>query len=205
MRYDRALRHTSSVWCQETFHSIFAVILPLVRSNSWNALLTVPNELKYSRLETNLGIGLVKEGCDGHTVGLPRINTRGDHVLQAMAPHTISPGLGAVCRCKANARLRRSPRGLHTQARLSSLLDSSLKTTWFHSAAVQFPRALHWLGVKGSTRNGRRDPKCPSARRLRMAREETGAPIESATCAWMAADEAVGCTCAFLTMWRSSR
>ncbi|GFS52925.1 uncharacterized protein TNCV_330781 [Trichonephila clavipes] len=38
-----------------------------------------------------------------------------------------------------------------------------------------------------------------------MVREDTGAPSESATCAWMAADEAVGCTRAFLTMWRSSR
>ncbi|PRD34191.1 UNVERIFIED_CONTAM: hypothetical protein NCL1_15354 [Trichonephila clavipes] len=96
--------------------------------------------------------------------------------------------------------------------RLSSLLrlnlDSTLKTTWFRFAAVQFPRARHqskWrrrrLGVKGSTRNGLRDPKYPSARRLRMVREDTGAPSEGATCAWMTADEAVGCTRAFLTMW----
>ncbi|GFT95291.1 hypothetical protein TNCV_3325941 [Trichonephila clavipes] len=34
------------------------------------------------------------------------------------------------------------------------------------------------MGVKGSTRNGRRDPKCPSARRLRMVREDTGDPSE---------------------------
>ncbi|GFW74122.1 hypothetical protein TNCV_4176671 [Trichonephila clavipes] len=30
-------------------------------------------------------------------------------------------------------------------------------------------------------------------------------PSGGATCAWMAADEVVGCTRAFLTMWRSSR
>ncbi|GFU90651.1 uncharacterized protein TNCV_2092481 [Trichonephila clavipes] len=91
-------------------------------------------------------------------------------------------------------------------------LDSSLKTTLFHSAAVKFPRARHyskrrhrWVGVKGSTRNGRRDPKCPSVRCLRMVREDTGAPSEGATCAWTEADEAVGCTLAFLTMRRSSR
>ncbi|GFV74767.1 uncharacterized protein TNCV_1040051 [Trichonephila clavipes] len=87
--------------------------------------------------------------------------------------------------------------------RLSSLLrlnlDSSLKTTWFHSAAVQFPDAWHhskrrprWVGVKGSTRNGRRNLKCPSVRRLRMVREDTGAPNEGATFAWLAADEAIG-------------
>ncbi|GFX40183.1 uncharacterized protein TNCV_4318181 [Trichonephila clavipes] len=64
---------------------------------------------------------------------------------------------------------------------------------------VQFPSALHhskrrcrWVGVKGKTRNGRHDPKCPSARHLRMVREDTGAPYEGATCDWMEADEAVG-------------
>ncbi|GFS62627.1 uncharacterized protein TNCV_3736931 [Trichonephila clavipes] len=133
-----------------------------------------------------------------------------------MAPHTITPTVRAVCHCKAKAELRRSPRGLHTRTRLPSLLrlnlDLSLKTTWFHSAAVQFPRARHnlkrrrrWVSVKGITRNARRDPKCPSARRLHMVREHTGDPSESATCAWMAADEVVVCTRVFLTMWRSSR
>ncbi|GFT53812.1 c2H2-type domain-containing protein [Trichonephila clavipes] len=52
---------------------------------------------------------------------------------EAMALHTITPTVGAVCRCKAKAGLRRSPRGLNTRTRLSSLqrlnLDSSLKTT----------------------------------------------------------------------------
>ncbi|GFT75084.1 uncharacterized protein TNCV_2244631 [Trichonephila clavipes] len=33
-----------------------------------------------------------------------------------------------------------------------------------------------------------------------MVREDTGAPNDSGTCAWMAADEAVGCTRALLTM-----
>ncbi|GFV20609.1 uncharacterized protein TNCV_776541 [Trichonephila clavipes] len=62
-----------------------------------------------------------------------------------------------------------------------------------------------WVGVKGSTCNGRGDPKCPSARHLRMVQEDTGALSEGSTCAWMAAVEKVGCTRAFLTMWRSSR
>ncbi|GFV20219.1 uncharacterized protein TNCV_4195171 [Trichonephila clavipes] len=71
----------------------------------------------------------------------------------------------------------------------------------------RFPRALHhskrrhrWVGVKGSTLNGRRSPKCPLARRLRMVREDTGEPSEGATCAWLEADKAIGCTSAFLTM-----
>ncbi|GFV87961.1 uncharacterized protein TNCV_782411 [Trichonephila clavipes] len=105
-----------------------------------------------------------------------------------MAPHTITTAVGVVCHYKAKAGLRRSPRGLYTRTRLSSLLrlnlDSSLKTTWFHSTAVQFPPARHyskrrrqWVGVNGSTRNGHRDPKCPSARRLRMVREDTGVRV----------------------------
>ncbi|GFV26657.1 e3 ubiquitin-protein ligase RNF13 [Trichonephila clavipes] len=64
-----------------------------------------------------------------------------------MTPHNVTPAGGAVYCCKAKAGSRRSPRGLHTRTRLSSLLrlnvDSSLKTIWFHSAAVQFPRTRH--------------------------------------------------------------
>ncbi|GFW85841.1 DUF4817 domain-containing protein [Trichonephila clavipes] len=187
MRYNWELRHLSSVGCLETFRSIFAVTLPLVRSNSWKAQLVVPHDPRYARLETNLGI------------------------KQAMAPHTITPAVGAVCRCKAKAGLKLSPRGLHTRILLSSLLrlnlDSSLKTIWFHSTAVQFPRARHHskrrcrcVSVKGITRNGCRDLKCHSTRRLRMVREDTGAPSEGATCAWLAADEDVGCTRVFLTI-----
>ncbi|GFU83373.1 uncharacterized protein TNCV_3551241 [Trichonephila clavipes] len=149
-------------------------------------------------------------------VMVPQINTRGNIVLQGITSHTITPDGEAACHCKAKAGLRRSPRGLHTRTLLSSLLklnlDLSLKTTWLHSATIQFPRAWHhpkrrrrWVGVKGSTRNGCRDPKCPSARPLRMVREDIEAPSKGATCAVMVANEAVGCTRAFLTMWRSSR
>ncbi|GFU78908.1 uncharacterized protein TNCV_307491 [Trichonephila clavipes] len=127
-----------------------------------------------------------------------------------MAPHTITPAVGAVCRCKAKAGLRHSPRDSPPKNTIVITVEiesgfASLKTTWFHSVAVQFPRAWHnskrrrqWVGVKCSTRNGRRDPKCPSAWRLRMVREDTGALNEDAICAWMAADEAVGCIRAFL-------
>ncbi|GFV93971.1 uncharacterized protein TNCV_3573241 [Trichonephila clavipes] len=103
-----------------------------------------------------------------------------------------TPAVGAVCRCKAKAGFRCSPRGLHTRTRWSSLLrwnlDTSLKTTWFHSAAIQFSREWHyskrrrrWVGVKDSTRNRRHDLKCPSPRRIRMVREDTEGPSEGAT------------------------
>ncbi|GFS86732.1 uncharacterized protein TNCV_2407421 [Trichonephila clavipes] len=110
----------------------------------------------------------------------------------------------------------RSPRGLPSGTILSSLLrlnlDSSMKAPAFHSTAVQFHCAWHhskrshrWVDVKGNSCNGLRDPKCPSARLPRMFREDTGAPSERAICAWKAADEAVGCTRAFLKMGWSSR
>ncbi|GFW93199.1 hypothetical protein TNCV_3333591 [Trichonephila clavipes] len=35
--------------------------------------------------------------------------------------------------------------------------------------------------------------------------EDTWTSSEGAICAWLAADEAVGCTRVFLTMWQSSR
>ncbi|GFW77713.1 hypothetical protein TNCV_134041 [Trichonephila clavipes] len=38
-----------------------------------------------------------------------------------------------------------------------------------------------------------------------MVREDTGVPDKGASSAWMVADEAVGFTRAFLTMWRSPR
>ncbi|GFT97443.1 hypothetical protein TNCV_1628701 [Trichonephila clavipes] len=48
-----------------------------------------------------------------------------------MAPHTITPAVGAVYSCKAKAGLRRSPQGLHTHEHdchhLRLNLDSSLK------------------------------------------------------------------------------
>ncbi|GFY32170.1 uncharacterized protein TNCV_3556781 [Trichonephila clavipes] len=60
-----------------------------------------------------------------------------------MTSHTITPAVRVVCRCKAKAGFRHSPRGVLTRAGLSSLLrldmESPLKTTWFHSASVQFP------------------------------------------------------------------
>ncbi|GFX15036.1 e3 ubiquitin-protein ligase RNF13 [Trichonephila clavipes] len=120
----------------------------------------------------------------------------------AIAPHINTPAVGVVCHCKANAGLRHSPRGLHTRTRLSSLLklnlDSSLKTTWFLSAVVQFPRVWHHFKLNGakddlvsfrcspvSSRvwhhfklNRRHNPKCPSARHLCMVREDTGASSE---------------------------
>ncbi|GFU33425.1 uncharacterized protein TNCV_4362451 [Trichonephila clavipes] len=76
---------------------------------------------------------------------------------------------------------------------------------WVSHARHHSKRRRQWVGVKGSTRNGRRNPKCPSARCLRMIREDRGDPSEGAPCSWMAADEAVGCTRLFSTMWMSSQ
>ncbi|GFS68989.1 hypothetical protein TNCV_4570081 [Trichonephila clavipes] len=68
-------------------------------------------------------------------VMVPWINSRGDRVPNAMAPYTITPVVGVVRHCTVKTGLRRSPRGLHTRTRFSSLpklnMDSSLKTTQF--------------------------------------------------------------------------
>ncbi|GFV30778.1 uncharacterized protein TNCV_3666691 [Trichonephila clavipes] len=104
-----------------------------------------------------------------------------------MASHTITPAVGAVSRCKAKAGLRCLPR-------------VKFRHAWRHSKWRR-----RWVAIKGSTHNECCDPKCLSARRLRMDREDTGAASEGATCAWTAADEAVGCTRAFHTKWRSSQ
>ncbi|GFU49448.1 uncharacterized protein TNCV_2308171 [Trichonephila clavipes] len=101
----------------------------------------------------------------------------------------MPPAVGAVCCRKAKAGLGVHHGVLHIRTRLSPLqrlnLDSSLKTTWLHSAAVQFPLARHHselrhrlVDVMCSTRNGRCDPKCPSASRLRMIREDTGTLVK---------------------------
>ncbi|GFV45289.1 uncharacterized protein TNCV_1101131 [Trichonephila clavipes] len=60
-----------------------------------------------------------------------------------------------------------------------------------------------WVGVKKRPSNGRCDPKCPSARCLRLIREDTEARREGFTCTWMVTDEAFGGTRAFLVMWWS--
>ncbi|GFW21152.1 uncharacterized protein TNCV_2703901 [Trichonephila clavipes] len=78
-----------------------------------------------------------------------------------MTPHTITPTVRVVCRY------------------------SSRKTTWFHSTAVQFPPARYhskwrrrWVGIKGCTRNGHHDPKCPSARRLLWFKKTQGTLVK---------------------------
>ncbi|GFV63191.1 hypothetical protein TNCV_2077231 [Trichonephila clavipes] len=96
----------------------------LVHSNSWDAQLAVPNDPRYARLETNLGIGM--SWTYRWAVMVPLIYTKGDHILYAITPHTIASAVGVMCRCKVKVGLRRSPRGLHTRTQLSSLLRLDL-------------------------------------------------------------------------------
>ncbi|GFV21075.1 e3 ubiquitin-protein ligase RNF13 [Trichonephila clavipes] len=132
-----------------------------------------------------------------------------------MTPHTITPAMEAVRRCKAKAGLRRSARRLQTRTRLSSLprlnLDSSIKTTWFLSVAVQFL-------VRGTTQNRGIDGWASRAAHVMGTAipnvlpgafvwfEKTQGPLMKVlpVPGWTA-DEAVGCTRAFLTMWWSSQ
>ncbi|GFX15927.1 uncharacterized protein TNCV_522341 [Trichonephila clavipes] len=153
----------------------------------------IPDMLDWKK---NLGIGQAKE---------------------ANNTHTITPAVREVCHSKAKAGLRRSLRGLHRRTRLSSLLRLNLDSRVTQDSLVLFHCNLVSLCTaplqnvasmgerEGSTHNGCCDPKCPSERHLHVVREDTWAPSKVANCAWVAADEAVGCTRAFLTMRRSSR
>ncbi|GFW77980.1 hypothetical protein TNCV_2490241 [Trichonephila clavipes] len=58
---------------------------------------------------------------------------------------------------------------------------------------LNYPPIQQARQIAGSTSNGRHDPKSPSARCLHTVQEDTGAPSEGATCAWMAAEEATVC------------
>ncbi|GFV90545.1 hypothetical protein TNCV_2222611 [Trichonephila clavipes] len=98
-----------------------------------------------------------------------------------MPPYTITPAVIAVCRCDL-VLFHYSP--------VSSCM-----------APLQVEASMG--GVKGSTRNGRYDPKCPSARCLRMVHEDTGAPSVGAAYASIEPDETFDRTCAIYTMWRS--
>ncbi|GFV08725.1 hypothetical protein TNCV_1851211 [Trichonephila clavipes] len=86
-----------------------------------------------------------------------------------MTPYTTTPGVTAVCRCKAKAGLKRSPRSSHTRHDCHHCLncesDSSFKMTCcsIPSSVTPFKRRSWWVIVIGSTRNGSRETRCPSA------------------------------------------
>ncbi|GFU24733.1 uncharacterized protein TNCV_793631 [Trichonephila clavipes] len=104
---------------------------------------------------------------------------------------TETATLGTEGQRQANYATLKYTHGQKKLAQQEGALKMKRHFTNFHSAAVLFPRVWHhskrrrrWVGVKGSTRNGCHDPKCPSA-----MREDTGAANESANCAWKVADE----------------
>ncbi|GFT50590.1 hypothetical protein TNCV_551801 [Trichonephila clavipes] len=53
-------------------------------------------------------------------------------------------------------------------------------------------RRHQWMGVIGTTLNGCRDTRCPSARRLEMVREDTWVLNKRAAYVWTAVNEAIG-------------
>ncbi|GFX83236.1 uncharacterized protein TNCV_4988301 [Trichonephila clavipes] len=97
MQYDRALGQTSSVWCLETFRSIFAVTLPLVRSNLWDAQLA-PSQIIIDMLDCRQiwGSGRLWEGflLRGTTPnkGIDGWASRAAHVMGAVIPNVLQPG-----------------------------------------------------------------------------------------------------------------
>ncbi|GFX54841.1 uncharacterized protein TNCV_3317581 [Trichonephila clavipes] len=89
LQYDRALRHASSVSNIETFRFIFALTLPLVDSNSWDAPVAVSNDPRYALLVTHSSFLLrgttPKRGIDGWT-------SSADDVKGAAIPNVLQPG-----------------------------------------------------------------------------------------------------------------
>ncbi|GFW14878.1 uncharacterized protein TNCV_1563401 [Trichonephila clavipes] len=59
----------------ETVRSTFAVTLPLVHLNLWDAKLAIPNDTIYARLETHMGIRQDKKGQVLEDKGTPSDNT----------------------------------------------------------------------------------------------------------------------------------
>ncbi|GFS76519.1 uncharacterized protein TNCV_1621351 [Trichonephila clavipes] len=102
-----------------------------------------------------------------------------------MAPYTFTPAVGVVCRCKSKAGLRRSPRGLHTRNTINI-------TAEIEAGFVAKDDLVPFLCSPVSS--------CVAPLRTKASILK-GLSIYD----WMAADEAVGCRRAFLTMWRSSR
>ncbi|GFX32838.1 uncharacterized protein TNCV_889741 [Trichonephila clavipes] len=129
---------------------------------------------------------------------------------------STSCSVAGIADCTQQSKL-----GIETRSSLSNHVSDNISNVQFceltSSKSVWRPGSIPLQSsvlVRGTTPNGggdewtpnaARDPKCPSARRIRMVREDTGARSEGATCAWMVADEAVGCTRAFLTMWWFTR
>ncbi|GFW51002.1 hypothetical protein TNCV_3592841 [Trichonephila clavipes] len=195
-------------------------LIEKIRSNSWDAQLTVPNDPRYARLETNLGIGkgrieafttgsshpntivitaeieygfvakndLVPFSCEDCGGPVVKVSDQGGHVISSNPVPLKSRRV--IQRCTLNlSRAERPPVDVVVRRGKGGM------PAQHHSK----PRR-RWVGV---TRNGRRVPKCSSARRFWIFREDTGAPSKGATFAWMTTDEADGCTPVFLKVWEA--
>ncbi|GFW98182.1 uncharacterized protein TNCV_2492351 [Trichonephila clavipes] len=167
-----------------------------IRSNSWDAQLAVPNDPRYARLETNLRKGQAKEEYLQCRDSL--VTTLPCDAVHCLVEKWLLGGSRCMSGNTCGCRMSWTYHWAVMRPRINTRVQFS--RAWHHSK-----QRHRWVGVKGSTRNGRRDPKCPSARRLRKVREDTRALIGGGTCVWRAADETVGCMRAFLTMWRSPR
>ncbi|GFU71499.1 uncharacterized protein TNCV_1672951 [Trichonephila clavipes] len=117
--------------------------------------------------------------------------------------------------CKAKAGLRRSPGSPQTNTIVITAVIKSkfiakddlvpFQCSPVSSCAVPFQTETSIVYRPGQHRNWAPRSQISFARCLRMVREHTGAYIKGSTCVSIAADDAVVCTRAFLTMLRSSR
>ncbi|GFW76336.1 uncharacterized protein TNCV_1581151 [Trichonephila clavipes] len=108
-----------------------------------------------------------------------------------MTPHTITPPVEVVCRCKSKAGLRRSPASIPQQ---SSFLMRGTTSNGGIDGWVS--REAHLMGAA--------IPNVLQPGAFVWFEKTQGPPVKVYLC-WMAANEAVGCTHEFLTILQSSR
>ncbi|GFV45483.1 hypothetical protein TNCV_5124291 [Trichonephila clavipes] len=125
-----------------------------------------------------------------------------------MAPYTITPAMGAVCRCKQMQGLRHSPRGfphtntivITTEIESGSVVKDDL-VPFRYSPVFSCAAPLQMEASRTAHVMGTAIPNVLQPSAFVWFEKTQGAPSGT----WRAADEAVGTRRAFLTKWRSSQ
>ncbi|GFU41953.1 hypothetical protein TNCV_361011 [Trichonephila clavipes] len=150
-----------------------------------------PNDPRYARWETNMGIGQVKEGHNSVEQSCDTLDVKGRIEAFTTWSHTntivITAEIESGFVTKDDlAPFRCSP--------VSSCADTTLNG------------GVDGLASRAAHRNGRRDPQCPSARRFRIIRGRHRGLLKVVALSvpgWWPMKQLVVRLRAFLTMWRA--
>ena len=126
-----------------------------------------------------MGRHVVEESYERTTAIVLLMNIWDDCVSYTMAPHTITPAVGAVSNIESFITSLPHAYTIATMLKLNQ--NSSLKTNCFHSIAVQSrrlrshsKRRRQWVGFIGSTLNENCNSNSPSFRYFMMVLIDTG-------------------------------